>query len=167
MTTFVIDLGPLPQGASRVRLESDAVDLGLPAEDWPGPIVADILVERGGDRVSVRGELSSSAHLECVRCLRRYEATVRAPLETFADRAGTGHRGEEEELERDDYMRFHDGRQLDLREDVRESLLLELPMAPHCRDDCRGLCPRCGADLNEGPCECTVQNPGITPDNPI
>ena len=58
------------------------------------------------------------------------------------------------ELDRDDYRRFHDGRYLDLREDARAALLLEIPITPHCREDCRGLCPRCGADLNDGPCAC-------------
>ena len=34
------------------------------------------------------------------------------------------------------------------------AILLELPIAPHCRENCEGLCPRCGADLNDGPCAC-------------
>jgi uncharacterized protein len=51
-------------------------------------------------------------------------------------------------------MQFHDGRTLDLGEGVRETLLVELPMAPHCREDCKGLCPHCGANLNNGPCAC-------------
>jgi uncharacterized protein len=51
-------------------------------------------------------------------------------------------------------MAFHDGRQLDLGGEARETLLLEIPIAPRCREDCRGLCPRCGADLNDGPCAC-------------
>ncbi len=51
-------------------------------------------------------------------------------------------------------MKFHDGRRLDLREDARESLLLEIPIAPRCREDCAGLCPKCGADLNLGLHEC-------------
>jgi uncharacterized protein len=51
-------------------------------------------------------------------------------------------------------MAFHDGRHLDVSEEAREVLILELPIAPRCREDCRGLCPRCGAELNEGPCGC-------------
>jgi uncharacterized protein len=37
---------------------------------------------------------------------------------------------------------------------LRENLLLSLPLQPLCRDDCRGLCPRCGANLNQEPCGC-------------
>ena len=47
-----------------------------------------------------------------------------------------------------------EGDQLDLRPLVRDALLLEPPLAPLCRDDCRGLCADCGADLNLGPCQC-------------
>ena len=47
-----------------------------------------------------------------------------------------------------------EGDQLDLRPLVRDALLLELPLAPLCREDCRGLCAECGADLNLGPCQC-------------
>lgn len=50
--------------------------------------------------------------------------------------------------------------ELDLRPMVRDLLVLELPLAPLCRDDCRGLCPTCGADLNEGDCAC------VTPRDP-
>ena len=81
---------------------------------------------------------------------------MEAPLTIFADQSGRSDRREEAELERDDYMLFHDGRRLDLRESVRELLLLELPISPHCREDCPGLCPSCGADLTVGPCGCTV-----------
>ena len=43
---------------------------------------------------------------------------------------------------------------IDLVPLVEQALLLELPLVPLCDDDCRGLCPRCGANLNEGPCQC-------------
>jgi uncharacterized protein len=43
--------------------------------------------------------------------------------------------------------------ELDLREMVRQDILLELPMHTLCAETCRGLCPECGADLNEGSCE--------------
>jgi len=46
---------------------------------------------------------------------------------------------------------------IDLTEAVREELLLAVPQYVVCRDDCRGLCPRCGADLNAGPCGCAPE----------
>ena len=49
---------------------------------------------------------------------------------------------------------------IDLVEFVREELALTVPSYPLCRANCAGLCPRCGADLNTGPCGCTVPDHG-------
>jgi uncharacterized protein len=158
MSGFILDLGQLSQGSNRFRLEADAAEVGLASAGWPGRLIADCTVERTGDRISVRGILKAGAWLECVRCLKGYERNIETTLEVFAERHGAGRRRDEDELERGDYMKFHDGRRLDLTDEARESLLLEIPIAPVCREDCRGLCPRCGADLNDGPCAC--QDPG-------
>jgi len=157
MSAMILDLATLPTGRSQVELDSDAAGLGLAVSEWPRPIRAELGVEKNGERVSVRGRLLATAELDCVRCLKRFELSVRPAFEIYAERAGAARRPrEEDELERDDYMMFHDGRRLDLGEQARETLLLEIPVAPHCREDCAGLCPRCGADLNEGPCGCVT-----------
>lgn len=160
MSTFIVDLATLQPGLNRLVLEGDASDLGLPPAVWPGRVSGTLDVEKSGEQVTVRGKLLAVAHLECVRCLRPFELPLRPPFELFSERAGSSrNKGEEAELERDRYMKFHDGRRLDVGEEIRETLLLELPMTPRCREDCRGLCPVCGADLNEGPCGCTRQPP--------
>jgi uncharacterized protein len=161
MNGFSIDVGGLRSGPSRVRIEVPARDVGLPETEWPGHVVGDLGIERNGDRISIRGRLGALARVECVRCLKGYELPVEVPFEIFAERAGTGFRVDEEELERDDYMMFHDGRHLDLSQQAREALLLEVPIAPHCREDCRGLCPRCGADLNQESCRCEVSEADV------
>ena len=69
------------------------------------------------------------------------------------------------------------GELLDLQPLIRDALLLELPLAPLCSEDCQGLCPTCGADLNDGPCDCDhapsdprwaaldlLKDPGPTPE---
>ena len=158
MSDFVIDLASVRPTRGEVRIEGEARELGLPTEEWPGAIRGVLVVERSGDRVTVRGDLAGTAHLECVRCLREFDCSLVAPIVVFADRSGTSDPREERDLVRDEYMLFHDGRQLDLREMVRESMLLEVPISPRCREDCPGLCPKCGAELNDGPCvECATR----------
>ncbi|MBI4364485.1 MAG: DUF177 domain-containing protein, partial [Candidatus Latescibacteria bacterium] len=49
---------------------------------------------------------------------------------------------------------FHDGRVLSIDNEIREAILLGLPMRPLCKETCAGLCPRCGEDRNQGPCRC-------------
>jgi uncharacterized protein len=155
MSGFVINLAALPAGQSRVEARAEPAELDLPQEEWSGPITAELRIDKSGDAVSVRGPVAARAHMSCVRCLEDFELPVAVDLTVFADRAGSSG-GIEADLERDDYMTFHDGRQLDLRDEVREALLLELPMTPHCTEACRGLCPRCGGNLNLGPCRCAT-----------
>ena len=49
---------------------------------------------------------------------------------------------------------LNEAHEVDLTEPVRQSVLLEIPMKPLCRPDCAGLCPHCGKNRNEGPCDC-------------
>jgi uncharacterized protein len=53
------------------------------------------------------------------------------------------------------------GKEIDLKPALREQILLQIPSPPLCREDCLGLCPKCGKDLNEGECGCdrTVIDP--------
>ena len=62
--------------------------------------------------------------------------------------------GEEEIDDPDVYVIDARARELDLRPAVREHWLLAAPAFALCREDCKGLCPTCGADLNAGPCDC-------------
>ena len=154
MTGFVLDLSTLRPAMDRVEAEGAAAEVGLLQPEWREQVHGSFTVEKSGERVSVRGAVRSRAHLECVRCLREFDLPLEAPLVVYAERRGSTSRAEQEALERDDFMLFHDGRRLDLRETVREALLLELPISPHCRVDCPGLCPRCGAELALGACDC-------------
>lgn len=156
MSSFLIDLSTLRTPSERVEVEADAGDIGLPTDQWVGKVRGVFQVETLGEKLSVRGTLEGVAELECVRCLRRYELPLRVPFEVFAERSGHTSRSDEAELEREYDLVFFNGRQLDLAEAAREALLVEVPMTPHCREDCKGLCPTCGADLNDGPCACTV-----------
>jgi uncharacterized protein len=153
MSAFVINLATVNPGRNRVEARAEATALDLPGAQWPGEVRGVFDIDRAGNQVALMGTVSTLARLECVRCLQSFDRPVEAELTVLADRSGSGRRLEED-LERDHYMKFHDGRQLDVREEARDALLLELPITPHCRETCLGLCPTCGADLNLGPCEC-------------
>ena len=87
--------------------------------------------------------------MECRRCLTDVTEEVNDELHAVFAPAG------DDEVDDPDVFEFDPGgRELDLRPAVRESWLLAVPAFAECREDCKGLCPSCGADLNEGECAC-------------
>lgn len=56
---------------------------------------------------------------------------------------------------------YYTGSQIDLRIGIREAIMLSIPIAPICKNTCRGLCPVCGKNRNKYTCECTVEKVGI------
>lgn len=110
----------------------------------PGePIHVDLHLESVNDGVLVTGTVSAPWHGDCRRCLESTGDTAVAHVDE---------RYQYEVTDPDAFPLEHD--QLDLEPLVREAVLLELPEAPLCRPDCRGLCPICGTDLNAGRCDC-------------
>lgn len=110
------------------------------------------------DAILVSVHLRGEAELECGRCLVRYNLPLALDFdEEF--RAGEVKPDQDpaEQLEDDDRpYSLYQGDEIDLTEVVRQHLLLALPMKPLCQETCRGLCPRCGKNLNEGDCGCVV-----------
>lgn len=105
------------------------------------------LVDSVDGGVEVTATVTAPWSGECRRCLRPLGGELRTSVrEMYRPRA----RGEPP----DEETYPLGGDQLDLRPLVRDALLLALPIAPLCREDCLGLCPSCGADLNNGPCGC-------------
>ncbi len=115
-----------------------------------GPIRASgRLSAAGGGRFYWHGHIAGSAVLPCRRCLT--ETSV--PVEDEAHLIFVP-LGDEEADDPDVYTFDPRAKDLDLRAAVRELWLLNTPAYALCREDCKGLCPTCGADLNAGPCQC-------------
>jgi uncharacterized protein len=112
----------------------------------------DAELDRRGDQFTLRGELITETSEECARCLNSFRSQLESEFTVIADRGGR--HSQEDEPEMDDYLLFHDGRVLELEKPVREQIVLSRPMQSLCRPDCKGLCLRCGADLNAEPCKC-------------
>jgi len=100
--------------------------------------------------IFVRGQLHSQTQLECARCLETFSQPLDFHLEVQFGLPPI--KPQEETI-------FPIGVKgiLDLTEALREQILLELPMRPLCKPDCRGLCVECGKNLNEGTCDCVKE----------
>lgn len=154
---FVLQVRELEQGENRLERVGNGIDLALDPDHirLAGSVVLRAVAYRAGDHIDVQGTVSAPVELVCDRCLAPIQRNLQAGVRVFAERREHRDRRPLEEVREDDLgIVYHDGRFVDLTDDVRQVLLVELPWRSVCRDDCRGLCPRCGADLNEGPCRC-------------
>lgn len=112
--------------------------------------------------VHLRGRLDGELVLPCSRCTAAARFAVDVPFEMTLAPApeAVAATGEEIELSEPDldFATFEND-EIDVGEILREQLILALPIAHLCRDECKGLCARCGKDLNEGPCQCPPEPP--------
>ena len=108
--------------------------------------------------ILVRADLETSAKLECSRCLEAFvqHLPIRFSEEFIPEVDVTTGRPANVPHESYAFM-IDEHHELDLEPAVREYGLIELPMAPICKDNCAGLCPVCGANRNKQKCECVVQ----------
>ena len=125
----------------------------------PFAIHARLKVEKIGSEIMVKGNLKAEVELQCSRCLKKFAGDVSVPVDVVYHpveelKGEDYHEIESEELDSD----FYSGDELDLISLLKEQVALNIPMKPLCNDLCRGLCPNCGADLNESPCSCSMKN---------
>lgn len=131
----------------------------MQAEDgfaFAAPLAFELHLERLGDVINITGVLHGAITMPCGRCLNGYTQNIESRFTLKAAPKATERRYEKEtELLGDELDDFtYEGSTLDLREILQEQVILALPLAPMCREDCRGLCVKCGHDLNQGPCGC-------------
>ena len=122
------------------------------------PIKGSITFSNTGRTIDVRGKCKTAIEVECARCLRAYrmpvELTVEEELPIEGQPWATELQEDMEELPEEESDPLFVDNIFDLDEYFRQSILVSVPIKPLCGEDCEGLCPRCGANLNDGPCEC-------------
>jgi len=160
---LTIRLAGLRQGENRLEYEFDAKDLGFtdrvvtenPSfESLVGPIRVSLDVVRTGQRLLLTGRVAFRARLACALCGEEYEQDFSEPLNAEFASCDSDHPGrgiDAEEIEREPLATDA----IELVPMVRDAIHLAVPIAPACRPDCKGLCGICGADLNQGPCNCS------------
>lgn len=148
-----IRVSGLSAGTHEFSLAVPPSDLQLDA-NFDSPVDVRVRLEKLARQIIVRAEIATSASYPCDRCLADFRQAIAAryAMVYVEDRAEAGRFPPEEvRVVRPDVT------VIDLSDDVREMVLLSVPLKLLCREDCRGLCSRCGADLNRGPCGCAKE----------
>lgn len=119
------------------------------------PFAATMLVVPQDDGFLVSGSFSGSVRLACDRCVEEFELPVSGGFDSFEEPAA-----QEGDLEEETRVRLAAGApEFDAGGFLWEQFLLALPEKPLCAEACRGLCPKCGVNRNQGSCAC-VQDAG-------
>jgi uncharacterized protein len=123
------------------------------------PLWVSLSYYRAGTEIFVSGTLEAATTAACSRCAedfdrhshRRFRYVLAS--KAMSDENDFALRAEDLEFS------FYQGEEIDFTPLIREQVLLALAERPLCREECRGLCPQCGANLNEGDCGCIIRGP--------
>ncbi|NOZ87149.1 MAG: DUF177 domain-containing protein [Deltaproteobacteria bacterium] len=163
-----LDINQIASNGTALHLDmaqpllSELLDLGtdeLTAVKARGPLHVDVELLCTGDDYSVVGRIECKVEQTCIRCLDPVSTSLNLPIRVVFSRESTGFGANRDDLEpgKDHYL--FSGHYIDLDEMIRENILLGLPDYPLCKEDCLGLCPVCGKNLNFGPCSCSKDEP--------
>jgi uncharacterized protein len=160
-----IDLRSIPENGKHYTFHFEP-------ESWPseeeeegavlldGPLEVELDVQRAGKRKYIlTGRLRGGLRVRCDRCLELFHRDLAISYQTFLELPHESASDAEVELQEEDLdVAFRIGEEVDVLDIVREQVLLDLPMKRLCREDCKGLCPRCGGNLNQGACGCPEES---------
>lgn len=146
--SFALDLSGLLRGETRqvefdtsVKIDENDFDVTFPSL----PVIRGNVVNMSGF-IELTAEITVKYTTLCSRCLKELHRdlvlNLKAPIAESL-----------ENMDNEEYI-IPENKIIDLRELVREALILNLPMSHLCREDCKGLCIKCGKNLNDGDCGC-------------
>lgn len=129
-----IKINDIPKDGLELTESQEAGALDLARDDlrFVSPIDISAFVTRDKDEVYARVTAKGKLEITCARCLTPYRVDLKKDFDLNYDAKGKT--------------------SLDLTEDIRQEIILEYPLKPLCRQDCKGLCQVCGKNLNEGSC---------------
>lgn len=157
---MTLDLTQIRQPETQVsrRYEPDAFKGRSDAYRVIAPVELRFTVYKDRDRLRLAGVVTTTLELACSRCLEPFELPVASSFdERYTPQSENTGEGEGEVGDDDLSVAYYQDDQIDLSQLMEEQFYLALPMKPLCREDCRGLCPSCGTNLNEATCGCEVR----------
>ena len=157
MSELLLDVGQMREPEARIErtfaagvLPTDPTICRITA-----PVALDVVVRKDRMQFRLAGQVRTTIALACSRCLEGFAMPVAEAFDVLYlphTPAGTA---EERMVEDDDLSTaFYEDNVIDLGQLMQEQCYLAVPMKPLCRDDCPGLCPECGTNLNTSSCRC-------------
>lgn len=137
------------------KIPSGEIDLDSPNARLDGEVSLTGNLAKSAASTALKGRLSGELEIDCDRCLEPQKSAFEIALDVeFVPESDFGSDANLELQSEDMKLDAIAGNSIDLAEIAREQILLEIPQQFFCREDCKGLCPKCGANLNLIDCDC-------------
>ncbi len=157
---ITLSIEDLEDGVHEIESETPAETLDIPTDEgrFASPVKIKATITKMGTDLVLRADIAVLFNVPCSRCLANFTEDVESHIDILYERSERLSINEEDVDEADDLV-FLDlnAREVEIGPRVVESICLALPFKPLCKDDCLGLCPACGTDLNSGTCNCTTE----------
>ena len=139
----------IAENGNELQTTADKVDFLILS-----PVSANLTLLKSDEEVFVRGNMASILRFRCARCLKEFDHKISSNIDIVYSMAPE-HGIKEKELSQQEVDTNHlKDNEIDINAVLFEQLSLDIPLQPVCRIDCKGLCPKCGSDLNQGKCGC-------------
>ena len=152
-----IDIKPIISGQTgSIAVDCDVEIIPEAAPDdvsFNGPAKVTGTIKGDDKYMNLAVDVSVPYSTRCARCLKEIRGDFTTTIDKPVAPAGTL-----ENEDTDEYI-IAEKNELEIDIPVLDAIILDFPMRVLCRDDCRGLCPKCGRDLNEGDCGCELHEP--------
>ncbi len=148
-----IKISNLSDGIHNYKFDEDVNGLGLD-EPFVKNLHVNVQLNKSHNQIILDAELSVDANLSCDRCNKNFNSVLTNSYRMVYLF----------NMEADDSQSINltylnlDSDKINIDNDVRDYALLSIPMKKLCKEDCKGLCPKCGKNLNEGSCNCLKSN---------
>lgn len=122
---------------------------------FAGPAGINVDLTNTGFCILLTGNIVVPVKMDCARCLTSFEHTIQTEIfETYYDKE----KGPPKNIDDDEEYIPYSGSDIDIEPEVIKAILLAMPIRAFCDPECKGLCPRCGTNLNIETCSCKQEN---------
>lgn len=148
----------------RFHWEQDRLKQFVPPDDpfnldLVRPVSVVLSLDKQQDHVRITGKIEGHLKVDCHRCLKPFPLFLNETIDIYLVEKERMPKEGDTELEPDEIIYgFFDGEVIEVDHLVAEQIFLALPVKVLCGEDCKGICPGCGANLNEEPCRCKVDH---------
>lgn len=151
-----INVARMAEGEHEYPFSVEPADIGLGPE-FKAPVKVHAFVERTGRQYLLTADFSTAVGRECDRCLVAFDKEIEGSYQILyiTDPGSLRSKEDDEEVQ----ILPPDAQAIVLDEDLRQFIALEVPGKAVCREECKGLCPSCGRNLNDGSCSCDTSVP--------